>query len=242
MLKRTTLGLLLSSACFFAAAQNFELDMAKIGEAYKNAEACHLELEYRLYKSHTSMAVFERGNAKLIRKGSQFFYRFFDLEAVVNDKYVVVLDHESQTFMIDRFDAAAVQLETWVLPDSLATLFETAKPLVDRIEYTVQNNRTAYYTTYYNYGELEKQVIYFDRNKYQLEKVVQYFRDPQPIDEQHPDKPRLEMVYTRFDLNPTVDAQLFSEKNYATVIPDKKIELKPAYKGYTIINHLWRVH
>jgi hypothetical protein len=230
--------------CGIVQGQDFKQDIEKINATYQSATRFQMEMDYNLYVSHHSTKVYESTSALIFKDKYGYYSKMFEQEMIINKDYVILLDHDSELFMIDRFQQSQINKaeQELISNDSLMNLLKT---MITETSPAIQEVKASpgKYIVIYNYGELEKMELNFNTTSYQFEKVIMYYRDAMPIlDKQSPQKPRLEIVYRKFDTDPIIPNDLFSEKKYARIDFNKSLSPKGKMKNYTVINHLWDSH
>ncbi len=222
-------------------SQDLMRDIERINTTYKMASQFHMVIDYKLFPSYESAEAYENTTAIIYKDDEGYYSKLFEQETIVNTEHVILIDHDSDLFMIDYFQAGSTTPNHQTLPDndSLSNLIQT---LVDEAQSAYQDieRSEGLYSIRFNFGELEKMMLSFDPESLLFKKVILYYRAELPILEgQNPQKPRLEVTYRTFDTNPTFPKDIFSTERYASVIPEKLLKLKGKMKEYTIINHLW---
>jgi len=227
-------------------AQTSEQDFDNIRKVYANMAEYTMDLEYKMYKNYTSTIPVDHINMLLKKKGNQCYNRLAGSETLINDKYVMVLNHESKIFMIDKnVRSYPVKGISKTDPDVDKLFSAIMKEIKDEdsIHVTVKEKKISgkekQYTIYYSGGEYSAVSFSYDVNTYLVKKVILYFRRKMEINTgDAAQAPRLEIVYRQTDLRPGFDKNTFSETAYAVVHKDGSIKLNPAFKDYKMINHL----
>ncbi len=234
--------------CFLFSAwtQDLKKDLDQMRRQYEQIDAFELHLAYLAYEDHQSSKVQDQTEAVYIKKGNQYYTRVYSVETLVNERYVIALDHTEKLFMIDRRpkDGSKVEMNTDGLGnviDELAAKIEQGGPVIARKEYAESPGGLATHTIWFNQGPYTKQEITYKKSSYLLQKNTVYFREEQEMEEGKPlTKPRLEMVYRKFDESPALSPDFFSEERFVSIVPNKSLKLKLKYTGYQVINHLWK--
>ena len=239
----TTIFLIFIS--FTSFCQDFKADWKKIVEAYKQHDKFSMHLEYRLYKNYSSTEVFENGSADVKKSGDVFHYTMLGTETLVNDKYVIILNHNLKKLMIDRHmprktaPMIKVDLNMDSILQAFARHFGDMTEQHEQVECREQDNQLQEYTLNYGIGEYKAIKIVFNKNTWHLEKMVLLFRNEYDMAQDgHKAAPRLEILYQDFNSKPEFSADEFSEQQFLTVLKDGNLNVKSKYKGYSVINHL----
>ena len=227
--------------CYDTQGQDFKKDIESINATYHSATRFQMEMDYHLYPSHQSTNIFESTSALMIRDKQGYYAKMFEQETMINERYVILVDHDSKLFMIDRmqagrrYDREPGMITNDSLLRQLQELTDSFQPAIGEVK-----SSPGAYLISFNYGELEQMEIQFDPAAHLFKKVVLYYRQALPIlEDQPPQKPRLEIIYRKFNPDPNIPPAYFSEKKYAEIVPNKALIPRGKMKDYTIINHLW---
>lgn len=249
-LRGLSLAILLCLAPRGAVADQAVEDLARIQAAYAGLERFSVEISFALYAAAGSEVVEESGRALVRRHGDLYWSRTFHLETLLNQRYLVLADHDSRTLMIDRrpefsrAPAEPMQIDLEAIlgesldPDQLTNREAgsiTARPAAGgRRSLTIE-----YPPGEYPSGEYHSIELTFDSRTYLIDRMVLHFRQPLPIRaDSEPAAPHIEIRYSDFQADPAFPPGAFSEERYFALSAEGTIVAGPEYRDYRIIDHL----
>lgn len=245
-MKKFFILIFLLSCWQFSSAQDFEKDLKAILANYSGTDSYKMQLDYKLYRNHSSGAPIEEKTATVIKDANNYFADMFEVITLVNDKYIVIVDKASQLVMIDKMSPDWLKKKEITIPDSL---FENLQKLmslspekwVKKTSFKQVSSSEGMYNIEFNYGDYLNQKLFFNLKDFTINKAIYYYEKEFDFEENvSSSKPRLEVVYKKFSKEFSVNKDTFSENKYLSVLKNGEVKLNEAFSGYDLVNHLLR--
>lgn len=215
--------------------QNAKEDILKINEAYSKFTDLSMSITYNLYANFSATKTSETETGLYKQFGKLRYNKLKNIESIQNKEYLIVIDNEDKKIVIGnpvRFDYKKV---TMIDLDSIFKSCSNIK-LIDNIP-----EQKGYKLSFKPdiVSEHDAIELYFNRKTYLVEKLVFYYRRKIRVnenDENSPkEKPRLEIVFSKFNFHPEKDNNLFLEASYFEKNKNKYYPVKK-YVEYEIID------
>jgi hypothetical protein len=209
-LVRTALSLvLLTAAVCQASAQNFREDLKEMATVYANLDRLEMEVEINVYATHESTISLQQQLITVKKLDNEFCYRAGEFEALFTSSNMLLIDHEEHSIHRSKMDQMSKQQMRKMMgefnPEEM--LPKDVDAVFDGIEAGMKK-----YTIQFPAGKgVETAEMYLNRTTLRLEKIVYYYDR-----EQHENASKVQVIYARFNTNPTFSKDTFSEKRYLT--------------------------
>jgi len=213
-------------------AQDFATDMKHINAVYEQIKEIDLKISYLLYPSHTSTRPIVQDQFELKQKGSLQLSRRGEIESLINDQYLIMVDHEDKSISVQASIKAESPFLSYPIPiDSMLDLY-------DSIHYKVQGAGLSTYSLYISDFMYEKVELFFYPHKHLIQKVVFYGAEKEEFGiDSPPGKPRYEIIYTKSILTPQFSSKTFSSTQFIEE-REGKVYCASRFKQYQLINYL----
>jgi len=190
-------------------------------QQYEGKENLYVEMQNSVFENGTQK---HNAKTKIYKKGGSFHYKMGDQSMLINDKYLVVVDHKRKNMSYDIWSAhQAKQLANMSVPLTDAIL---AKYPV--IEYKGEKNGLRHYSLQNEKLQMSHVDVFFNTKTGFMDKMIQRYNPKLVKGDIY-----MEMVFKKVSTNPSFDANAFSEKQYLT-IDGKTATAASAYKKYAL--------
>ena len=203
--------------------------LKKINQAYSGAGSFQFAIRYSVYKSATSSIAVETSTGKYYKKDQSYLWIAGEQYIMQNKQYFISADKENKSLLIGK---PVGQSEAFlpVPVDSLLVLASDHKLIEKGEEKEIQ------LTFGFMLDNVSRMDIRFGANGL-ISRLVFYYNHFIE-DEKNPlvsSSPRLEMVFTPMEKDPSQGDEMFSEKSFFH-LKDGKIIPVGVYKDYFLID------
>lgn len=201
----------------------------KINQAYSGTGSFQFAIRYSVYKSATSSIAVETSTGKYYKKDQSYLWVAGEQYIMQNKQYFISADKENKSLLIGK----PVTQSTAFLPvsmDSLLALASEHKLIEKGDEKEIQ------LTFGFLLDNVSRMDIRFGTNGF-ISRLVFYYNHFID-DEKNPlvsSSPRLEMVFTPIEKDPSQGEEMFSEKSFFHLKEGKVIPVG-IYKDYFLID------
>lgn len=227
------------TAGLFAQQSNATLaaaEFCKVNEAYASSQKLSMKLQYDLFPSYTSTAVFEKQQGVYMKQGDNSYSCLLGIVSLSNASISLTLDSSEKAIVVTDPPRRKKGGPEPVDIDSLLRIcssIEIRDAGTDLKLYKLKFDKLAFF----EYSAID---IYINPKTHFLDRFILYYRAEMDLDETDSDvkkeRPRLEIRYTDITLAPVFAADQFSEKRFVRT-SGKNITCATAYSGYRLINN-----
>jgi outer membrane lipoprotein-sorting protein len=215
----------------FLKGQTYKEDMLKLNKSYMSLKKFSYTANYTMYSgnstipSETYYTLFKKNN-------DQYYSKSPDDEYLVNDKYILFIDHEDKDVFIQpniakkNTDINSFINNTQGMEKFLDTLIDVYKN-VQAIASNFAGTRG--YKFSYNEGPYTRIDLIIDTKVWLIKEMVLYYAEKDEVDGKEQDV-RIKIDYSNYNINPVFTNE-FSETAYLQV-QNGKFKLKPAFSKY----------
>lgn len=224
---------------FIVKAQKASDDIIKINKALEKANSISMEMTYSVFPNHQSSVPTSvvKGNYK--KMGIEYMTNLSGIVTLQNKNYQVSIDPESRN-MVVAFPSKDKNPYTIMNIDTLLSESSSVKSeLIDKDSKRIRMLFTE------EQEEEEDEVAIFERvdvifntNTFFFEKLIFYYGESMSLDEEEKSpeqKPRLEVKFEKVTINPSFQANAFSEKQFFS-LQGKKLICAQGYKDFKIFD------
>ena len=211
-------------------AQDVKADVRKITEAYKNAKWLSMDVEYSLYKSHTSAMAAESEKATLRLSKELYYYKAGPIELIKTAKLSLMVDHSSQALVLGPSDFKQLRKPVDMDLDSILSQYKS-------VEYRKQDGESASYNFTFNTGQYTSVKVIFNTRTFLIERMIMNYAKPLEDEGFTQQAPRLEIIYRNTSTRTPFKEDIYSEKQYLTRVKGK-YTVKPKFRHYSFVNQL----
>ena len=198
------------------SAQDLSKDIAKMHQCYNDAAAMEMQMEAKIYRKAESVPTTTR--AKLYKKGALFSSLVNKVQTLVNDKYVLMINHDAETMVLsEREKGQKTDPSTDLMPKELDNIIEGYKAV--KYKGVIGSNKV--YEIESDKGIIKKTTLYLDTKDYHIAKLEYSYNM------EYSDIEKVEINYTVFKRNHTISSVHFDEKVY---VAKNKKEWTPSAK------------
>jgi hypothetical protein len=204
--------------CDLTSAQDYRRDFEALRKKNMSSPKLHIVMSVDAYSEENSQIPFYSQRADIKRFGTNYCYRFDKTEMLMNDKYLILVDHESKEIVCSRRDVNGESEFFGPMNfdvDSMLSVYGDPKLIGRRgniVNYQFNQN-----------GEIVAIDLFIDSVNVELKKIVYHYEDGQVV----------KILFERFDTNPRLEKSDFNEDKYVL-----KVEgvLKPstAFTNFSI--------
>lgn len=230
MKKATSILLTLMMGFSVVVGQTPEIEIKNVLQQYKTFVSINAAIHYYMYTSHSSTKITEEGFGIYQKQGDKLRVQQYGTEFIQNDKYILVKDDSSKAIVLTN---AQKDQNTTFNVEKILSSYEKIEVIPSK-----KSGQKAF-QIYFKQGassEYEKAKIYFNEKTNILDEIVLYYGkaydlslDPKIRNYQ---KPKLRMVYTKFDTNPVFAKETFDISKYVNLNSKGKNTLKTKYSLY----------
>lgn len=204
-------------------------ELKMVIDNYSSLEKFSMEIHYYIYKNHTATVFSEESIGIYQKQGNNLRVVQYGTEIVQNDKYVLVKDDSSEVMVLSKTKKdqnAGFNIEQMLLNYSKVEMLQSKKGGEEVLRLYFKNGLTEY----------EKMDVYINKKTHFINQLVVYYakaydvsEDPKKNDYQ---KPKIKMVYTKFNSKPVFSEDTFSVSKYIMINKSGKNKLKTKYSSY----------
>lgn len=217
--------------CLPIYAQNIGDDLNKMSLAYDKCSTLFMEVNYAVFFDGSKIPN-EKETGIIKKEKNKVYNNEFSGETLVNDKYVIIVDHQSEFVIVNKADKdKKTPVVTQFNTDTLLKYF-------DKVEYKgIVKNNLKWYKLYYKHGQVSVVDIWLNAKTGFLEKTRIDYRNKMEVEEGKFSKVIAVVEYNNIRSNISFSKDTFSENKYVN-ISEKEVLLASKYKKYQLINHL----
>lgn len=219
MIKKFILLGLLTCLSNFLFAQDFKQTLLAMRQQYKEGSQLHIIMEIRVYEKDNLSVPFFHEKAEVMKKGSNYSYRFAENEMLMNEKCILMIDHASKEMVYGSRDAAAQEKymsQFDMNMDSILTFYDIP-------QYKGKKNDIDHFHLVQKVGEVTDIDFYIDTKKLLLQKLSYKYKSGQVA----------VIDFLKFDTNAIISSDQFDEARMLTRAKGKLVAT-PAFLNYRI--------
>lgn len=209
-------------------AQDAATDLARINQFYATQSAGSLAMEYRLFVGNQTQPA-EQFVGKTYWKAASYYLQMQETEKLQNDQYLLLVNHEMQTMIIQDAHEA--------LPNPTPVPLDSVLSLCDSVIYEAPVGGLAAYRFVFDNFSYRTVKIAFDVRTYQIRKMIFWEAKPSGIDAEGQDEyARIEIAYRA--LAPLADRQTdpFSTSRFVKAAGETFVP-QPDFQHYQLFNY-----
>lgn len=201
--------------------QSLKDDLDRMYQQYTGKENLYVEIESSVYENGEER---HKTATKLYKKGGLYHYKMENQAILINDDYLVVVDHRMKNMSYDIWTARqAKQLANMPVP--LAKDILAKYPIV---EYRGEKNGLRHYSLQNEKIQMSRVEVFFNVKTGFIQKMMQYYNPNLVKGDIY-----MKMLFDKISTNPSFATDTFSEKQYLTIEGNKATAAKP-YKKYVL--------
>lgn len=191
-------------------SQNSRSDLQKINEKFLTCQKLSVNIIYKVYPSFSSVTPIEETNTRYLKQGNKFLSEMGEFTLLQNSKYFVAIDFSGKTIAINT-PVKPEQLFGGINFDIDSLIKYGAK--VKHENFSSTEKRIVIFLNEDLKDEIERFEIFYDPETFIPSKLVFYYAYAISADDEGKlpeEKPRIEIVYSNIDFNPSISEKAFS--------------------------------
>jgi outer membrane lipoprotein-sorting protein len=222
-MKRVTILRLIVGVMFVAdvvSAQDVRKALEELQQAYKSAENLRISMSINAYESRGSQRPFYHEKAIIKKQGIVYRYSLAQMEMVMNEKYIIAVDHSSHQIMINSRDVkkeAGFQKQVPLNMDSIFHLFDDAR-------YEAVEDGSSKYVITQKTGEIKEIEFFVQQKLNRLSKINYLYKEGQWVT----------ITFDEFDLSASFNISEFNEDQFVRKA-GKKWQPAASFTGYQVV-------
>jgi outer membrane lipoprotein-sorting protein len=192
-----SLLILVASECW---SQDFRQAMEQLQKKYQNAENFRIRMSVDVFGAKGNERSFYRDKITITKRGTSFRHHLSGMDMVMNDKYIVVVDHSSKKIIINKRDVkgeAKFYKQVRFNMDSMLQFYEDA-----RLETTLNNINK--FSATQKIGPIGKVEFFIAKGSTDLKQINYSYRAGQWAT----------IIFDEFELSPTFNMNEFDEQQF----------------------------
>lgn len=201
---------------------NFKEVVLKMREEYKNLEKLHVAMSIQVFENSSATKAYFSQVADVKRNKSNYLYKFAGHEWLMNDKYMLMIDHSSKEIFCNTRNP---QSELSVFKNSFQWNIDSLLQFYGETVYVGSEGQTDRYRIVQKSGQVEMIDLYIDSSASLLKGIGYTYRDKQYV----------KIDFKIFDRHPDFAPTLFSENNYIRM-QNGKIMASGKFRNFSVRN------
>jgi outer membrane lipoprotein-sorting protein len=214
------LVLLFSFTCGLGFGQDFKTEIRDLRSGYENLQSLHVTMTISVFESAQVSKPFFEEKADIKRDGTNYSYRFGSIEMLMNDRCLIMVDHEARELVFSNRDVGMEQS----LTDPVKMNLDSVLDLYGEPKLISASGGINHYRINQNKGLIHQVDIYLSSAKKLLQKIEYRYKDEQFV----------RINFDVFDKTPEFAASVFDDGYYVKLLNGKLIP-GPRFKGFEIV-------
>jgi outer membrane lipoprotein-sorting protein len=203
-----------------ARAQSFKATVQQMQQALESSHQFQIEMTIQVFSSEKTQRPLFSQKARLFRNADNFFYELGDQDMLVNDKYFLKVNKTKRNMVCrPRQKAADQDLRQHAFQNIDSLLRMKQAPVLVEV-----NEGLQHYRLEQKEGMIKQVDMFFSTQDGLMRRLLYRYRNGQFA--------RIE--FGRFDLHPTLPADLFNENRYLIPAKGKKFQGVGPYRQFAI--------
>lgn len=199
---------------------NFKATILRMQEEYRKLEKLHLVMAIDVFENASTTKPYFSETADIRRYKHNYLYKFAGHELMMNDKYMVMVDHTSKEILCNTTDQGK---ESDALRNGFQWNVDSLLQFYGEAVYLGRQGDIDHYRIPQKVGEVETVEMYIDSSNAVLSRIDYTYRNGQYV----------KIVFRVFNRVPSFDASLFSERNYVVMQKEKAVA-SAKYRGFRV--------
>lgn len=202
------------------SAQDFRKAMRSLHDKYKNANDLRISLSVEAFSARETQSPFYREKVMVSKKGTSYHHKLTGTDMIMNDKYMVVVDHSARQIVVNKRDTkseASFNMNTRFNLDSILQYYEGGR-------FEGSENSVDKYSVTQKIGDIQLIELFVRQDSGHLSKINYLYRGGQWVT----------IAFSEFDLSPVFDPKEFDEQQFVRKA-GKSWQPAVAMTGYRIV-------
>lgn len=215
---------------FSLVAQTPEKELDALVKKYNSLNNFSAKIHYFVYKGHNDIKASEEMYGFFDKENNKLRMAQYGTEIIQDGQYVLIKDDSASVIVISR--AKKDQNVAFNIDQVLAN-YSKLEAITPRK--ATQTAFRVFFKSNIN-TEYEKAEVYINKTTHLIDEIVLFYAktydvsiDPLKTNYQ---KPKMRMVYTKFDTKPVFSKDTFDVTKYVTINTNGKIIVKTKYSAY----------
>lgn len=214
------IGILTVSTMF---AQDFAKDMAKVSKFYNTSATFQTDISIKSFQSYKDETPKDQQTARIQRSGNNYYYKFQNVEMLVNEKYSIIVDNDQKMMVCKPLEKVKRKKVTELATPDFDLLTKSYK----KVEFKGKKNGVKHYVVYPK--RIYKQADIYINEKGLITKLVYLYNS-------YSNQPSAKVIvnFKNSTTSPTFSKSHFSETKYFKVIKKKYVPIGK-YESYNLL-------
>jgi outer membrane lipoprotein-sorting protein len=202
------------------SGQDFRTAMQNLHEKYKDAHDLRITMSIDVFTSRETMQPFYKEKVTIAKRGTSYNHHLSSTDMIMNDKYIVVVDHPSRQITVNERDVkgeAVFNKQTPFSIDSILRLYEDGR-------YDGRVDDLDKYSVTQKSGEIQQVELYVRHDSGDLRKINYLYRKGQWVT----------IIFDEFELSPRFNNKEFDEEQFVRKT-GKSWQPSAALTGYQVV-------
>lgn len=207
-------------------AQDFEQLIRQSYLRFEDAENLELKVVVKVFDDQSDKPLQEQ-NIQIKKRGKEFFYVLDDISMLLNDRYLITVDHQNRTLSYKTRSVDEVITE-----NPLAKLnMDSVLNLVEDPELVRKSGDILQFIMQQKTGEIKTLNVWVDQSVPRITSLSYYYKSRDSKADY-----RVKIDYPLLNNNPVFDRKVFSEKQFLTREGDSFVPAQK-YRDYSVLNY-----
>jgi outer membrane lipoprotein-sorting protein len=198
-------------------AVNFREIALRMKKQYAQASKMHIQMAVSVFEDAVKEPFYQL-TAAVKKDGENYFYHIDQQEILMNEKFMIVVDHSVKEIYCSRRNARTLQDPVQVSLDSLLSIYGDPS-------FVGEANGSDHFRLMLKNGFISQIDLHIDKLRSVFSKV-----------EYHYETDHYAVIdFKIFDSQPVFEPEIFDERRFITV-GNGKYETSPSFRGYKVVN------
>jgi hypothetical protein len=202
-------------------SQDFKEALLKMQKEYAAAGRMHIIMSIKAFEKNSAIVPFYNKKAEIKKDDQNYFYQFGDNDMLLNQKYLVMIDHQAKQIVCNKNSMKAMkgfQDPIKMNLDSLITSFGKAS-------YQGKKGDMEHYQIIHRKGAIKQTDMYFVTQTNLIRKIEYRYEGSQFV----------VIEFELFDRQPHLEANTFDEGRYLSWV-NGKMKSSSSHSQYKVID------
>lgn len=225
--------LLFTSSFVKLYSQNLKSDLAKVNAVYANSKKYAMDCDYLYFEDQSKKTPYTTVKGQIKKCNDINYVKQGDTETINTSDYSVRVNNDSKTItLLPKKNYKTPSSPIAVNIDSLAKFYK-------KVDFKkISNDINSYSFDMSETSEYQKFELQFDKNNYQIKRLIFYFTNLDISDDEIEKKtnPKIEIVYSKFSNTPNLQEKDINYERFL-IKKGKTYELKPEFLKYKLYSY-----
>ncbi len=199
----------------------------KVNKTFASATNISYNIKYLYYANNTDKQPVETMTGAYKRIGDSYYSRIETKELVVNEKYRLVIDNETQHLIIENRQRVSFKQD-----EQMGVNLDSALSLCSKITSRNEQGKQVYSMFFSDEIPIYTQIdVSIDSKTNFIQKISIFFKG-----ESERETPRLDVELSAYNTNPQISKDFFSEKKYVSIDSGGNVTLNINYRLFKLLS------